>query len=98
MDVVAAWENGQPAPHYPTLGMTFDVHNSPGTQLYINAPDKALLIEDIANEKRLEEPIPDDVPGATRTSGISAAAAVQRRELAGVDWLRVDASAPFHRE
>ncbi len=57
MDVVAAWENGQPAPHYPTLGMTFDVYNSPGTQLYINAPDKALLIEDIANEKRLEEPI-----------------------------------------
>jgi signal transduction histidine kinase len=57
MDVVAAWEYGHPAPHYPTLGMTFDLRNSPATQLYINAPDKALIFEDITNDRRLEEPI-----------------------------------------
>ncbi len=59
MSVDAAWEDGKPAPNYPTLGMSFDIRDSQATKLYINAPDKALIIEDIATDKHIQEPIRD---------------------------------------
>lgn len=57
MEVVATWANGKPAPDYPTLGMHFDLRDSEATKLYVKAPDKALIIEDIRTDKRLDEPL-----------------------------------------
>ncbi|MBE2270525.1 MAG: GAF domain-containing protein [Anaerolinea sp.] len=57
MSVEAAWEYGEPAPNYPTLGHIYDMRDSSSMQLVINNPKHALMIEDLNTDPRIAAPL-----------------------------------------